>query len=394
MVNIRNDYYSLSRMNYRKILISLVIVVFSCTDKKVRENKGVNAMKPMVENEKGDHLSAEHREKNKKLTPLQISVVRENGTEPPFNNEYYDNHKEGIYVDVVSGEPLFSSLHKFDSGTGWPSFTRPINEKNVVYNRDISHGMSRVEVRSRRGDSHLGHIFEDGPRDQTGLRYCINSASLRFIPIENMEEEGYGHLLSLFHARPAKPSNTEETLDMTIFTGFQEILKKNQEFRVATFGAGCFWGVETILKKTPGVKDVESGYMGGILKNPGYYDVARGNTGHAEVVQVVYDPNAISYKELVRVFFRLHDPTTQDRQGPDVGTQYRSVVFYHSEEQKNTAEKVKADFNQTSSYAKSLGKKAVTQIAEAKTFYAAEDYHQDYYEKNASRACHTMRDSW
>ncbi|GEM_PF-109029 len=379
-------------MYTRKILIGLVIVAFSCTDKIVTENKGGKAVKPMVENEKGDHLSAEHRKNIQKLTPLQYRVVRENGTEPPFQNEYYDNHEEGIYVDVVSGEPLFSSQDKFDSGTGWPSFTRPIDEKNVVSNRDNSHGMSRVEVRSRRGDSHLGHVFEDGPRDKTGLRYCINSASLRFIPKEKMDAEGYGHLLTLFPEQPG--SGTGETTDGTIFNGFREILKKKPGFRVATFGAGCFWGVESILKKTAGVKDVESGYMGGILKNPGYYDVAKGNTGHAEVVQVVYDPDTIPYKELVRVFFRLHNPTTQDRQGPDVGSQYRSVIFYHSEEQKNIAEKVKADFNQTSSYAKSLGKKAVTQIVEAKPFYAAEDYHQDYYDKNVRSTCHSLRDSW
>lgn len=141
---------------------------------------------------------ARTKEALSRLTPEQFRVTQEDGTERPFTGEYVDNKARGIYVDVVSGEPLFASTDKYDSGSGWPSFTRPIAGDHVIEVFDDSHGMRRTEVRSRDGDSHLGHVFPDGPQEETGMRYCINSASLRFVPIEDMEEEGYGDLLQLF----------------------------------------------------------------------------------------------------------------------------------------------------------------------------------------------------
>ncbi|MDA0871975.1 MAG: peptide-methionine (R)-S-oxide reductase MsrB [Firmicutes bacterium] len=134
-----------------------------------------------------------------KLTPIQFHVTQENGTEPPFRNEFHDFKGKGIYVDIVSGEPLFSSQDKYDSGCGWPSFTKPITM--IIEKRDLSHGMMRIEVRSKEADSHLGHVFTDGPKDKGGLRYCINSASLRFIPLEKLKEEGYESYLALFEAQ-------------------------------------------------------------------------------------------------------------------------------------------------------------------------------------------------
>jgi methionine-R-sulfoxide reductase len=138
-----------------------------------------------------------------KLTPIQYEVTQNEGTEPPFRNEYWNNHEDGIYVDVVSGEPLFSSIDKFESGTGWPSFTKPLEPENVVTERDFKLLLPRTEVRSKHGDSHLGHVFDDGPKP-TGLRYCMNSASLRFIPVSKLEAEGYGQYLPLFEAKRAQ----------------------------------------------------------------------------------------------------------------------------------------------------------------------------------------------
>jgi peptide methionine sulfoxide reductase msrA/msrB len=301
------------------------------------------------------------------LTREQFAVTQCSATEPPFRNAYWDNHEPGIYVDVVTGEPLFSSLDKFDSGTGWPSFTKPL-EPNVTEHRDASHGMTRTEVRSRHGDSHLGHVFDDGPRSLGGLRYCINSAALRFIPADKLEAQGYGEYAKLFDSQ----RNASGTVEVAILAG------------------GCFWGMEDILRRIPGVVDTDAGYTGGWLENPRYEDTHDGRSGHAEAVRVTFDPGKLSYEDLLeKWFFRMHDPTTLNRQGNDAGTQYRSAIFYSTPEQRKTAEAVKARVERSGKWKNPI----VTEIVEVSTWYPAEDYHQDYLVKHSGGySCHFLRD--
>ncbi|MBL8954617.1 MAG: bifunctional methionine sulfoxide reductase B/A protein [Myxococcaceae bacterium] len=312
----------------------------------------------------------------KKLTPEQYAVTQQCGTERAFTGAYWNNHEPGIYVDVVTGEPLFSSLDKFDSGSGWPSFTKPIESGHVTEKKDVSHGMVRTEVKSKSGDSHLGHVFDDGPSDKGGLRYCINSASLRFIPVAKLESEGYGQFTKLFGATAASAA-----------AGAGAQKQANKE--VAVLAGGCFWGMEDIIRKIPGVLETEAGYTGGHLENPKYDDTHDSKSGHAESVRVTFDPAKLSYEDLLeKWFFKMHDPTTLNRQGNDTGTQYRSAIFYTSEEQKKVAEAVKARVDKSGKWKKPI----VTEITAASKWWPAEDYHQDYLVKNpGGYTCHYMR---
>ncbi|MFZ4713282.1 MAG: bifunctional methionine sulfoxide reductase B/A protein [Bacteriovoracaceae bacterium] len=314
-----------------------------------------------------------------KLTPEQYQVTQHDGTEAPFKNKYWNNHDEGIYVDVVSGEPLFSSVDKFDSGTGWPSFTKPINESNVATRTDLKLFMPRQEVRSKDGNSHLGHVFDDGPKDKGGKRFCINSAALRFVPLKNLEKEGYGEYLKLF---PNQSVEVKKSVK-------EKVVNTTNTKETAILAGGCFWGMEDLIRKIPGVLETVVGYTGGELNNPGYVQVKTGSTGHAESVKVIFDPSKVSYATILEFFFRMHDPTTVDRQGNDVGTQYRSAIFFTTPEQKKVAEEVKVATEKKGKWKKPI----VTQIVEASKWYDAEDYHQDYLVKHPQGyTCHWLRD--
>ncbi len=322
-----------------------------------------------------DYEKPSPEELRERLTPLQFKVTQEEGTEPAFHNEYWNNHAPGIYVDVVSGEPLFSSMDKYDSGTGWPSFTRPLVPANIEEHVDRTLWMRRTEVRSRPAGSHLGHVFPDGP-EPTRLRYCLNSAALRFVPVDRMEAEGYGGYLGPFIAAGLAPSAGPAAPAVEHHT------------EVATLAAGCFWGVQQLMRELPGVVSTEVGYTGGTTANPTYEQVCRGDTGHAETVQVTFDPARVSYEEVLRYFFRLHDPTTVNRQHNDVGSQYRSAIFYHSEEQRRIAEKVKEEVDRSGKWSRPV----VTEIVPASTFWKAEEYHQDYLIKHpGGYMCHVLQ---
>ncbi len=268
------------------------------------------------------------------LSPEQYKILRHAGTEAPFCGTLLDNKKQGVYTCAGCGLPMFSSDAKFNSGTGWPSFFQPVAKENILEKKDVSYGMVRVEIVCARCEGHLGHVFPDGP-EPTGMRYCLNSESLNFTESEKVAT----------------------------------LAEVNQ----AVFAGGCFWCVEAVFEELKGVYGVESGYTGGKGKTT-YKEVTTGTTGHAEAVRVTYDPRQISYEELLKVHFATHDPTTLNRQGADVGTQYRSAIFYRDDKEKALAEAFIEDVTEQ----KVFRNPVVTTLEPLGEFQIAEEYHQNY----------------
>lgn len=273
------------------------------------------------------------------LTKQESFVINNKGTEAPFTGKYTNHKDKGTYVCKKCGSALYYSTAKFQSDCGWPSFDDEI--KGAVNRIPDPDGM-RTEIQCSNCGAHLGHVFTGERFTTKNVRHCVNSVSIDFVPAQ-LDAGRYG---------------------------------------AAIFAGGCFWGVEYFLQKAPGVISVTSGYIGGHVKNPSYKEVCTGRTGHAEAVKVVYDPSKTTYEKLLKLFLEIHDPTQLEGQGPDVGDQYRSEIFYLNDDQKKFAEK-------NIKVLKDKGLKVVTAITKASEFYPAETYHQDYYFNNGKMPyCH------
>ena len=271
------------------------------------------------------------------LSPDEKRIILDKGTEQPFTGKYWNNTAQGVYLCRQCGGALYLSDSKFKSGCGWPSFDDEIPGA-VKRNPDIDG--RRTEIVCTNCGGHLGHVFLGEGLTAKDTRHCVNSGSLLFVPQEKWP------------------------LQRAIFAG------------------GCFWGVEHLLGEMPGVLTARSGYTGGKVAKPTYEQVCTGKTGHAEAVEVLFDPVKITYEQLARRFFEIHDPTEKDRQGPDVGTQYRSAVFYTNKEQKKTSEKL-------INLLRKRGYDVMTEVTPASVFWSAEEHHQDYLIKHPQRqSCH------
>jgi len=271
------------------------------------------------------------------LSASERAVIVNKGTERPFSGKYLNHNDDGLYRCKVCNSALYKSTDKFDSHCGWPSFDDAVSGA-ILRKRDADG--RRTEILCAKCNAHLGHVFEGERLTAKNTRHCVNSISLTF------------------------DKEKKDTLSYAYFAG------------------GCFWGVEYYLEKLDGVKSVVSGFMGGKVENPSYRDVVAGNSGHLETVEVVYDASKISYENLAKAFFEIHDPTQVDGQGPDIGTQYLSAIFVDNEEERETIEKL-IKILEAKNY------KIATKVLEKSSFFKAEEYHQDYYKRHKKEPyCH------
>jgi peptide methionine sulfoxide reductase msrA/msrB len=281
-----------------------------------------------------------------KLSRSEKHIIIDKGTELPFSGKYNDFSKNGMYLCKQCNASLYRSKDKFKSSCGWPSFD---DEIEGAIKKQLDVDGKRTEILCANCNGHLGHLFKGEGLTEKNIRHCVNSISMDFIPAVKTET------------------------------------KKADKNKKAYFSGGCFWGVEYHFEKEKGVESAVSGYMGGTARNPTYREVCTKKTGHLETVEVTYDPGKVSYEELTKLFFEIHDPTQVDGQGPDRGPQYLSAVFYNDETEKKIAEKLIA-------FLRTKGYSVVTKLLPVKSFWKAEEYHQDYYKKtNKKPYCHSYR---
>lgn len=315
-------------------------------------------------NMKETAMSQNNGDKFKKLTTEEKAVIIDKGTERPFTGKFYDFNEKGTYVCKQCGAPLYRSADKFDAGCGWPSFD---DEIPGAIKRQTDADGHRTEIVCAKCGAHLGHVFLGEGFTPKNTRHCVNSISMDFIPDSEM-----------------KMASAETTMasDNAMMGNKKSMMADEKRADTAYFAGGCFWGVEYYMQKIDGVIATTVGFMGGHTNDPTYKDVCYDNTGYAETIQVVYDPSKTTYEKIARTFFEIHDPTELNRQGPDVGDQYRSAVFYQNDMQKDVADSLV-------NILKVKGYKVVTEVTKAGKFYAAEDYHQDYYKKkHGTPYCH------